>query len=63
MRRYKRYERTGKVSKASKGNTRQGMTEEKRFKTYGKLYKEKQHQAKNKKLENRQRRRASRFSG
>ena len=63
MRRYKRYKRTGKISSASKGNERQGMSEEKRFKSYGKLYENKQRQAKQKKVENRERRRASRFSG
>ena len=63
MRRYKKYERTGKISKASKGNERQGMTEEKRFKSYGKMYKQKQRQTAQKKVENRERRRAARFSG
>ena len=63
MRRYKKYERTGKISKTSKGNERQGMTEEKRFKSYGKMYKQKQRQTAQKKVENRERRRAARFSG
>jgi hypothetical protein len=63
MRRYKRYKRTGKISSASKGNERQGYSEEKRFKTYGKLYDQKVRSQKEKKVANRQRRRAARFSG
>tara|TARA_Y100000592_G_C5379940_1_gene272911 strand:- start:99 stop:839 length:741 start_codon:yes stop_codon:yes gene_type:complete len=63
MRRYKRYKRTGKIADASKGNERQGMSEEKRFKTYGKMYDEKARGQKEQKKINRQRRRQARFSG
>ena len=63
MRRYKKYKRTGKISSQSKGNERQGYSEEKRFKTYGKLYDQKVRSQKEKKVANRQRRRAARFSG
>ena len=63
MRRYKRYKRTGKISSASKGNERQGMSEEKRFKTYGKMYDDKARGQKEQKKINRQRRRQARFSG
>jgi len=63
MRRYKRYKRTGKISEASKGNKRQGYSEEQRFKTYGKMYDEKARGQKEQKKINRERRRAARFSG